>query len=443
MKICLISSGDYFSSYGGGQVYVKSLALGLVSANVDLEIISIILTSQASIPEIKQRDLNTIRIWEIRIPISFLRRSIQVELLEEVCQVLEKVVRAIKPDLIHAHGWKASSAIVANQMGIPCIITAHHGGIVCPNGMLMNVQDQPCNLPVSEQNCLGCALSFVPGGRFWRPIIKFVPHNFRVTIGRFLATIRNIPYLSPAWRVSLGIQNKSAQIEVMSRLSSRVVAPSRSIARALIRNGFSVEKIFVIPHGIEPLAQQPILTGLTKRPLRFGYVGRISYVKGLHIALSAFRTIAHPQAFEFHIFGEAGSKTEVKYMSQLKRQADGLPVMWHGKLGHGQIEAAYAMIDVVLLPSIYTEVFGLTLLEALSVGRPVIASRCGGPEDIVVDGQNGVLVPANDPIALAAAIQYFLDSPIRVQEISTKIGPINTLKSHVEGLLKLYKLELL
>ena len=101
------------------------------------------------------------------------------------------------------------------------------------------------------------------------------------------------------------------------------------------------------------------------------------------------------------------------------------------------------MIDVVLLPSIYTEVFGLTLLEALSVGRPVIASRCGGPEDIVVDGQNGVLVPANDPIALAAAIQYFLDSPIRVQEISTKIGPINTLKSHVEGLLKLYKLELL
>jgi hypothetical protein len=113
MKICLISSGDYFSSYGGGQVYVKTLALGLTCAQVDVDVISIMLDGQALAPKIKQRQIDEIRIWEIRIPLSFLRRSIQVELLEEVSQVLVKVVREIEPDLIHAHGWKATAAIVA------------------------------------------------------------------------------------------------------------------------------------------------------------------------------------------------------------------------------------------------------------------------------------------------------------------------------------------
>ena len=441
MKICLISSGDYFSSYGGGQVYVKSLALGLISAHVDLEIISIMLASQASIPEIKQRDIDTIRIWEIRIPISFLRRSTQVELLEEVCQALEKVVRAIKPDLIHAHGWKATAAIVANQIDIPYIITAHHGGLICPNGMLMNIQDQPCNLPVSEKNCLGCNLSFVPGGRFWRPIIKYVPHKLRIAIGKFLVTIRNIPYLSPAWRIPIGIQNKSAQIEVISRLCSRVIAPSRSIAMALERNGFPVEKISLIPHGIELLTSQPISPGLPGRALRFGYVGRISYIKGLHVVLSALQNLVDPKSIEFHIFGEAATKYEHIYKSKLECQAEGLPVFWHGKIEREAIAGAYAMVDIVLLPSICTEFFGLVLLEALSVGRPIIASRCGGPEDIVIDGQNGMLVPVNDPIALAAAIQYFLDSPIRVKEMSANIGAINTLTSHVEELLRTYESE--
>ena len=442
MKICLISSGDYFSSYGGGQVYVKSLGLGLKSVSVDLDIISITLDGKTLIPEIKQRELDGIRIWSISLPPNFLKGSVPIELSEEVCQILGKVVRAIKPDLIHAHGWKATAAIVGNQLTIPCIVTAHHGGIVCPNGMLMNVQNRPCNLPVSDQNCLGCAMSFVPAGRFWRPIIKYVPLTLRIGIGRLLGTIGNIPYFSPAWRVSLGIGNKSTQIEVLRRLSRRVVAPSHSIARALERNGIPVEKISVIPHGIKLLNPQPILPGLPRRPLRLGYIGRISYVKGLHIVLSALQTMADPQAIEFHVFGEAATKAECGYLAELKRQSTGLSVFWHGKLGHEQIEPAYAMVDIVLLPSIYTEVFGLTLLEALSVGRPVIASRCGGPEDIVADGINGILVPVDDPVALASAIQYFLDFPIRVQEMSMQIGPVNPLASHVAELVKLYQLEL-
>jgi glycosyltransferase involved in cell wall biosynthesis len=58
-----------------------------------------------------------------------------------------------------------------------------------------------------------------------------------------------------------------------------------------------------------------------------------------------------------------------------------------------------------------SEGFGLTLLEANASGKPVIASRVGGIPDVVRDGYNGILVPPNDPNALAAGIRGLMMNP--------------------------------
>ena len=66
---------------------------------------------------------------------------------------------------------------------------------------------------------------------------------------------------------------------------------------------------------------------------------------------------------------------------------------------------------VVVLPS-RAESFGAVLVEALACGTPVVATRCGGPEDIVRDGV-GELVPVEDPVALAEALGRVLAEPAR------------------------------
>jgi glycosyltransferase involved in cell wall biosynthesis len=63
-----------------------------------------------------------------------------------------------------------------------------------------------------------------------------------------------------------------------------------------------------------------------------------------------------------------------------------------------------AAADIFVLPS-KAEPFGLAILEAMSLGKPVVATAAGGPLEIVVDGATGLLVPPNNPAALAGALQ--------------------------------------
>ena len=77
-------------------------------------------------------------------------------------------------------------------------------------------------------------------------------------------------------------------------------------------------------------------------------------------------------------------------------------VRFLGSLSRAQVRGAMADADVFVLPSHY-ETFGVVVVEALALGKPVIATRCGGPESIIKSG-DGVLVPTHDVDALAKAM---------------------------------------
>lgn len=74
-----------------------------------------------------------------------------------------------------------------------------------------------------------------------------------------------------------------------------------------------------------------------------------------------------------------------------------------GEVDNKQIPVLYQMADCFVLPSAF-ETFGVVYIEAMACGLPVIATRCGGPEEFV-DDSNGVLIPANDVHALSRAMQ--------------------------------------
>ena len=83
----------------------------------------------------------------------------------------------------------------------------------------------------------------------------------------------------------------------------------------------------------------------------------------------------------------------------------------------GDIHDFLAGIDVLVISS-EQESFGLTAIEALSMETPVVATRCGGPEEILVDGDTGLLVPVKDPYAMADAIVKLLLDP----KLASRLG---------------------
>lgn len=425
INVLLVSAGNFFSTYGGGQVYVKNL----VDEMVRQDIRPIIATPGDPGDMLGDYSGCTVH--------TFVQGTGEAE--------LQALLNKIKPDVVHAHGHKAAFSSACATLGIPCIVTAHHGGILCPAGTLLNHHDQICRIQANDRDCLPCALKNITGGLYAWLILRTLPLFLRLRVGRWLKKLPFVPYLSPVGGASLGIEWKIQEWQTIYQMAHLLVAPSHAIAESMARNGAPKEKIIVIPHGIplpetavEPL---PVFKGVNEmHPLRFFFVGRICHVKGVHIMLEAFERM-HGIA-ELHIVGGASSRTEHRYMKRLvKKYKSNSCITWHGKIAPEGVSECSARFDVMIHPAIFLEAFGLNIAEALALGKPVIATRCGGAEMQIQDGVNGWLVQPNDVKDLVVAMEKVVSMPIAIlrQVERRALATVKPICNHVSQLNDLYE----
>ena len=420
MNICIVSSGDFFSNYGGGQVYVRNLVDELSNrSDVNTSVISFSADCDTEAKEYKG-----IKVYQVCTEHTF-----------------RIALRQIRPDIVHANGEKLTTARLCKELGIPCVVTAHHGGLVCPAGTLLNTDDEICRIPADYSHCLKCYLRNTPTGLFWYPLLKQYSQERYSKIGQRLERLPNIPFLSPIGRTGLIVSRKLAEWKELSETATHFIAPSDAIAEALRRNGCPEGKITVIPHGIPDTGSRLKVHGFNNdkedlnfqlSTLNFYYVGRINYVKGIHILLKAFSSIENPN-IELHLIGGAGNKAEQRYMKQLQKDYyKDSRIVWHGKVPYNQMEELTKEFDCLVHPAIYLEVFGLNIAEALQAGKYVIATRCGGAEMQIHNESEGLLVEPNDAEALTTALKQYISTP---QMATTTVENI---QQHTENLIELY-----
>jgi len=208
----------------------------------------------------------------------------------------------------------------------------------------------------------------------------------------------------------------------------------------MIRNGLDEKKIIVIPHGIPLPSNVSSLSSIGNECVKFFYVGRICYVKGIHVLLQAFNSLAEGNV-ELHLIGGAGNKGERRYMAQLQRKyKKDSRIIWHGKVEPEQVFDEIKNLHVLVLPSICLEIFGLNISEALAMGKSVLATRCGGAEMQIENGVNGWLVEPNDAKALKAKMEDIINdvSIIPSMEMSGRKSVIS-IEEHCKTLVNLYK----
>jgi glycosyltransferase involved in cell wall biosynthesis len=168
---------------------------------------------------------------------------------------------------------------------------------------------------------------------------------------------------------------------------------------------------------------------------RLLFSGRISPEKGIHVLLDAFRqVIKHypdsllelagavgiaPMKFIVALSDEASVQALATlyegndYLTQLKAKLSpdiSNRVSFLGFVPHSHLVDNYRRADVLINPSL-SEAFGMSLVEAMAVGTPVVAARVGGMVDIVEDGETGVLVEPGNAEALAEGIISIISNP--------------------------------
>ena len=184
---------------------------------------------------------------------------------------------------------------------------------------------------------------------------------------------------------------------VVNYLRSKVKAPS--------------EKVILINNGVSEGAEASIGIsrddfGIAKDDLVIGSVGRVyNEVKRFSDILEAIKQIGNPK-IKFLLLG-VGPDLEMlkKAAKDLGIVGQFLPVGFHA-----DPIPFYRVMDVFCLPSAH-EGFGLAAVEAMFQRLPVIASKVGGLQDIVINGETGFLIPPFDPSAIAAKIQVLIDDP--------------------------------
>lgn len=196
--------------------------------------------------------------------------------------------------------------------------------------------------------------------------------------------------------------------DLVERLTFRhtddFIAVSTAVAAKLIDRGLAAEKITVIPNGIDiegvrRAAGRPAPVLSTGR-LSLGAMGRLDPVKGLDVFIKAVELlVGQGAAVQATIIGDGPNGPPLKAL------AAGLGV---GDIVEfpGYLADPYPVVagfDVYIVSS-RSEGQNITILEAMALDVPVVATAVGGVIDMVIDGETGLLVPHDDPVALAEAV---------------------------------------
>jgi glycogen(starch) synthase len=186
---------------------------------------------------------------------------------------------------------------------------------------------------------------------------------------------------------------------------------SEFLKQSALQSGKPVESAEVIPWGVDT-NRFPLRRTLPGNAKRLLFVGQLIPHKGAHTAIEALRLLldsCDDSAIELTV---VGGTVLPDYEQQLKWLVRSLGVEdrvhFAGHLSREQLPDVYQEHDILIVPSIWDEPFGMVLLEAMSSGLAVVGTATGGSAEILHDGVNGLVFPKEDAQACAAQISCLL-----------------------------------
>jgi glycosyltransferase involved in cell wall biosynthesis len=304
--------------------------------------------------------------WPFGTSYKSIARRIRTKVKDRYSTTMRTRVRAVlselRPDIVHTNsllGFSVSVWDAARSLDLPIVHTAHDWYLPCMRSTMLR------SGRICTKQCSACSL-----------------------------------YTE---------RRKSASARV-----SAFVGVSEFVRRAHLDCGFFTRTgVTTAIYNPRPALHAAAAPGLVHGgPLRLGFLGRIEAAKGVELLLATLRPLKAD--FRLHIGGVGNDEL----VARLKNQYSDQRFVWLGRVDPNEF---YRQIDVLVVPSLWNEPFGLVIGEANSHGIPVVAARRGGIPEIVQDGRTGFLFNPDQPSELADIVVRLAADPSLVTLMSAAI----------------------
>jgi glycosyltransferase involved in cell wall biosynthesis len=154
-----------------------------------------------------------------------------------------------------------------------------------------------------------------------------------------------------------------------------------------------------------------------KSPI-FMFVGRVTPRKGLHILLEACSILAKQECHDYTVLivGDGPQQQELKELTEKNNLTS--CVKWIGRVEYGRLGEYFHKSDVFVLPTL-EDTWGMVILEAMLLGKPILCSKQAGASELVIEGKNGYTFDTNSPEKLAELMHYFINNPDLAKSMGT------------------------
>jgi PEP-CTERM/exosortase A-associated glycosyltransferase len=204
------------------------------------------------------------------------------------------------------------------------------------------------------------------------------------------------------------------------RRAEQIVALCAGIQNRLVAAGINRNKITIVPNGVDIEKFKPKsadardLEGLRLGGKQvIGYIGSFYRYEGLDLLIEAVARLV-PQRKDLALLLIGAGRMEARLRAQIHRLGLGQTVFLMGNIPHERIPALYALMDVLVYPRysvpLTERVTPLKPLEAMAMGKAVLASDIGGHRELIQEGETGMLFRAGDISALCTALARLLDN---------------------------------
>lgn len=375
MRILMLTQ-FYPPILGGIEQHVRNLSIELVRRGHDVAVATMLHAGQPPFEEEQGVRIYRIRSSVQRLPWLFSESGRQYPPPcpdPEIMLELRKVLIKERPQIVHAHNWLVRSFLPLKAWSrASLVMTLHNYSLTCAKVNYI-YNEAACEGPVIVK-CFDCVV-------------------------KHYGFVRGTPTILANWIMDVpGRQAVDMFLPVSQAVATGNMLAHHDLPFHIIPN-FIADLPSMASENTDPYtARLPAGDFLL-------FVGALAHVKGVETLLRAYAGLTNPLPLVLIGYQTPDWDRLVSYCSP--------NVLVYKDWPHHAVMAAWSRCSLALIPSIFPDPCPTVAMEAMSMGKPIIAARSGGLSDIVTDGETGLLVPPGDIQALRDAIEALVNDPVR------------------------------